>query len=101
MGNVHSSLSIENKLLSFDDQFKAGFYSPGGWTDEPVTEALAVDGHVIGQLFPEPIAHMCLTAFWEEMPIGHCNANKWLGFLTKISENIVTLSSNTHPDKPR
>lgn len=97
MGNALSSLSIENKLLSFDDQFKAGFYSPDGWDAEPVTKALEVDGHVIGQLFPEPIASMCLTAFWEEKPIGHCNANKWLGFLTKISENIAALSSNTHP----
>jgi len=89
-----TTTTVENRVLSFDDQMAAGFYSDEGWGAEPITKELQVPGDVIGQIFPHQQDNISFTAFFGGKPIGHCSANMWIDFLEKIPGNLNVQNSN-------
>jgi hypothetical protein len=88
--NIDLTFSREN--LSFEEQNAAGFYGPNGWGEEPITKKLGVPGELVGQIFPHSVDSMCLTAYQQGTPIGHCNANHWAEFLPQITVNLSKIA---------
>lgn len=96
MNSPTDVIRIVNGSLSYDDQLKAGFYGPNGWSMEPVTSHLCVDGKTIGKIFPHQNDDLCVTAYNDLLPVGHCNANNWSYHLDQLPCNLHALKDHQH-----
>lgn len=95
--DLNGTMRIEQKLLLVEEQNAAGFYGKKGWGNEPITgeKGLNIGGELCG-VFPDAVASMCLTAFFDADAIAQCNANLWFQYLEEMLVNLKNCETNQH-----